>query len=216
LGASRTKESKVRDSIKTPKWPLLRQGGHCFGVRDARFQHALIKNRTTIYVGDVAASLKPAVLHTLLGSCVAVCLYDPVLCAGGLNHILLPKSDGTGTTTRFGVHAMELLINNLMSLGGEKRRFIAKAFGGANMFPGGKGKPVGRMNADFVHEFLMTEGIPLVAERLGGHHAVHLYFQTDSGKASLRTVNSQRLQDVIKADRSHSLSSVSVRWRAAS
>jgi chemotaxis receptor (MCP) glutamine deamidase CheD len=158
------------------------------------------RNRISLYIGEVAASRSPAVLDTLLGSCVAVCLYDPVLRAGGMNHILLPRCDVGDKNPRCGIHAMELLINELMKLGGDRRRFIAKAFGGASVLKGIKMLPIGNENARFVREFLATERIPLVAERMGGDHAVHLYFRTDTGKASVHTVDGSSLPRIINAE----------------
>jgi chemotaxis receptor (MCP) glutamine deamidase CheD len=157
---------------------------------------------TTLHIGEVAASQRAVVLDTLLGSCVAVCLYDPVLRAGGMNHILLPNCRAGEGTPRCGVQAMELLINEIMKLGGDRRRFVAKAFGGASVIRGTKLPPIGEANAKFVREFLANEAIPLVAERLGGDHAVHLYFHTDTGKASVRTVDGSTLPRIIYVERS--------------
>jgi chemotaxis protein CheD len=158
------------------------------------------KSRVSLYIGEVAASMSPVVMDTLLGSCVAVCLYDPVLRAGGMNHILLPKCQAGDESPRCGIHAMELLINKLMKLGGEKRRFVAKAFGGANVLRGIKMLPIGEGNATFVRAFLATERIPLIAERMGGNHAVHLYFRTDTGKVTVQTVDGSRLPKIVKAE----------------
>jgi len=97
---------------------------------------------------------------------------------------------------------MELLINEVMKLGGDRRRFIAKAFGGGNVIPGIKMLQIGDANAEFVRAFLAAERIPLVAERLGGDHAVHLYFRTDTGKATLHSVNGSALPKIIKAESS--------------
>jgi len=157
-------------------------------------------NRITVYTGEVAASHLAAVLDTVLGSCVAVCLYDPVLRAGGMNHILLPDCRSGIETPRFGIHAMELLINEVMKLGGDRRRFIAKAFGGATVIKGTNLPPVGEGNARFVRRFLANEKIPLVAERLGGDHAVHLYFHTDTGKATVHTVDGSSLSKIADAE----------------
>ena len=159
--------------------------------------------RVRVYTGDVAASMRPATLDALLGSCVAVCLYDPRLRAGGMNHILLPGGCQDCTGTRFGVHAMEMLINEMMKQGADRRRFVAKAFGGANVLPGLVTATIGDDNANFVREFLATERIPLIAERLGGNHAVHLHFNTDTGKAVVRTVDGSRLPKIIHAETSY-------------
>ncbi len=161
------------------------------------------RNRICLYIGEVAASLSPVVMDTLLGSCVSVCLYDPKLYAGGMNHILLPKCRAGDVSPRCGVHAMELLINELMKLGGDRRRFLAKAFGGGNVLQGVIVSSVGDGNIRFVREFLATERIPLVAERLGGNHAIHLYFHTDTGKATVRTVDGSRLPRIVDAERNY-------------
>jgi len=156
-----------------------------------------------IYVGDVATSTTPIILNTLLGSCVAVCIYDPVLRIGGMNHILLVGTRQNRRGTRFGVHAMELLINELMKQGGDRRRFVAKAFGGAHVVPVLKSSPIGEDNVKFVRRFLDIEKIPLVAHRLGGSHAVHVYFRTDTGKAVLHSVDGSQLPKIIHAENSY-------------
>ena len=149
--------------------------------------------RHRINVGEVAASSTPAILHTLLGSCVAVCLFDPHTRAGGINHIWIPRARPGETGARYGVHAMEILINQLMHLGCDRRRFVAKAFGGAELFPASTICSVGASNIQFVREFLATEKIPLVAERLGGDRPVHLYFYAHINRARLRIVEQTRL-----------------------
>lgn len=95
---------------------------------------------------------------------------------------------------------MELLINELMKLGGDRRRFVAKAFGGAKVLPWITRQSIGEGNAKFVREFLATDKIPLVAERLGGNQAVHLYFRTDTGKATVQTVDGSKLPRIMNAE----------------
>lgn len=198
--------------------PVSKSPEHCGAISRLRIRtelpaRALVRNsepnqrtqlpkRVTLYIGEVAASDRAVVLDTLLGSCVAVCLYDPVLRAGGMNHILLPHCRMAEDTPRCGVHAMELLINEVMKLGGDRRRFMAKAFGGANVIRGTNLPPIGEQNSKFVREFLAAEKISLVAERLGGDHAVHLYFHPDTGRASVHTVDGSSLPQIIRAERS--------------
>lgn len=141
-------------------------------------------------IGDVAVSVAPADLTTVLGSCVAVCLHDPTLRAGGMNHIFLPSSpDGEDSSRRYGVHAMELLINNLMREGCDRRRLVAKAFGGASLFGQNVETSVGTKNTKFVREFLTLERIPLVAEKLGGQRPLSIHFQTDDSRVRVKTVH---------------------------
>lgn len=167
----------------------------------SRRGHLHIKNRVNLHIGEVAASSAPIVLDTLLGSCVSVCMHDPVLRAGGMNHILVSRCREGDASPRCGVHAMELLINELMKLGGDRRRFVAKAFGGATTLGSLKMSLVGDSNSKFVREFLATEKIPLIAERLGGHHAVHVYFKTDTGKVTVHTVDGSQLPKLLNSER---------------
>ncbi len=87
---------------------------------------------------------------------------------------------------------MELLINELMKQGGDRRRFVAKAFGGANVLSGLTTATIGSDNARFVRGFLFAERIPLLAECLGGTHPIQVYFKTDTGKATVRCVDCSR------------------------
>lgn len=157
-----------------------------------------------IDIGGVAVSSEALILRTLLGSCVTVCLYDPTARAGGMNHILVPSSMSDGNcAARCGVQAMELLINALMKLGVDRRRLVAKAFGGANVLPSLRGPAIGESNAKFVRTFLDTERIPLLAERMGGEKPVLVNFYTDTGKAIVRTVDGSHLPTIVRDEISY-------------
>ncbi|MFP5227352.1 MAG: chemotaxis protein CheD [Acidobacteriota bacterium] len=162
------------------------------------FQLAHHEPQRRVDIGDVAASAHPLRLHTVLGSCVAVCLWDPVAEAGGMNHILVPSSTSGACGSRCGVHAMELLINAVMKAGGDRRRYVAKAFGAANVLPVFQTPTVGDLNARFVREFLGTERIPLIAERMGGNRAVRVVFHAHSGRAFVHSVDGSRLPEIVR------------------
>jgi chemotaxis receptor (MCP) glutamine deamidase CheD len=150
------------------------------------------------------ASATPLLLQTLLGSCVAVCLWDPAACVGGMNHILLPgRGGGYDRPSRYGVHAMELLINAIMNLGGDRRKLVAKAFGAGNVIASIQSPTVGELNAAFVRGFLATERIPLVAQRLGGIRPVQINFRTDNGKITVHTVDGSRLPLILNAEQDY-------------
>jgi chemotaxis protein CheD len=152
-------------------------------------------------IGEVVAGRHRLSLHTVLGSCVSVCLWDPVAEAGGMNHILVPGSRSDGQcSSRCGVHAMELLINAVMKAGGDRRRFLAKAFGAGNVLPVFQTPTVGDLNAQFVRDFLFTEKIPLVAERMGGNRAVRVVFHAHSGRAFVHTVDGSRLPEIVREE----------------
>lgn len=161
------------------------------------------KTRVRVFTGDVATGGGSVVLEALLGSCVAVCLHDPLASIGGMNHILLPGTQLNIRSTRYGVHAMELLINQLMRNGAERKRLVAKAFGGGSILAKLARTTIGDDNAKFVREFLATERIPLIAQRLGGSQAVNVCFRPDTGRATVRTVDGSRLSKIIHAETSY-------------
>jgi chemotaxis protein CheD len=136
-----------------------------------------------VFQGELAVSADPStVLTCILGSCVAACLWDPVAQVGGMNHFLLPGRRASDRMhTRFGAYAMEALINEMMHQGAQRRHMRAKAFGGASTFDNAMG--IGAANASFMREFLHVEGIPLVAESLGGQQARRIRFYPVSGNA---------------------------------
>jgi chemotaxis protein CheD len=121
---------------------------------------------------------------TLLGSCVAACIRDARLGVGGLNHFLLPGEDGS-RSSRYGVHAMEVLINDILKAGGAKARLEAKIFGGANVIDVSASDTVGARNVTFVEDYLRMEGIPIAAKDTGGERARRVYFFPASGRASV-------------------------------
>lgn len=123
------------------------------------------------------------VLTTILGSCVAACLCDPVAGIGGMNHFLLPDQQGTRDSpgsVRYGAYAMEILINGLLGRGARRDRLEAKLFGGARMIAGLT--DIGQQNAEFAERFLKQEGIPVIGGSLRGNHARRIQFWPKSGR----------------------------------
>lgn len=127
-----------------------------------------------------------AVISTILGSCVAVCLWDPLQGQGGMNHFLLPEDAGGGGSRSFGAQAMEALVNDLMKAGADKRRLRAKVFGGAAVVEGLS--DIGARNSAFASAYLRAEGIPCDAFSTGGVLARHLRFWPVDGQARQRFV----------------------------
>lgn len=149
--------------------------------------------RVTINIGGLRASSAPLVIDTVLGSCIAACLYDPVSGVGGMNHFMLPEGfdPDNPVSTRYGVHAMELLITEIMKLGGHRRRFQAKVFGGGhvlNIRESLDGVP--QRNIDFVRRFLNVEQIPVMKEDVGGYQARRILFHAHTGKVFLKRLGS--------------------------
>lgn len=128
-----------------------------------------------------------AILTTILGSCVAACIRDPIAGVGGMNHFLLPgdKSKDNCDSLRYGVHSMELLINGLLQRGANRSRLEAKLFGGACVVQG-LTTDVGAQNAEFALHFLDAEGIRCVGGSLGGDLGRRVRYWPASGRAALQ------------------------------
>lgn len=148
----------------------------------------------SIIVGEVKAANTPVWITTLLGSCIAACLYDEKANVGGMNHFLLPDGAGTRNCSSYGIHAMELLINEIMSLGGERGRLKAKVFGGGNVVKGmRRTNSIGQRNAQFIKEFLSVESIPIESELLGCDSGLMVQFFPMSGRARVKPVESKAI-----------------------
>lgn len=140
-----------------------------------------------IHPGEYVVTAEDCVLCTVLGSCVAVALYDRTAGLGGLNHFMLPgamhRSLEASQSAKYGMYAMELLVNELLRKGARREKLEAKAFGGGSVLGDGQeaASGISRSNVEFVLEYLATEGIPLRSSDLGGTQARKiLYFTADS------------------------------------
>jgi chemotaxis protein CheD len=154
--------------------------------------------RITITPGEFYVSNEDALITTLLGSCVSVCLYDPYHKISGMNHFLLSSErysrDMPVCITdagRYGIHSMELLINKMLKKGAERIHLKAKAFGGGSVLkiigsPASNYFAVGEVNIRFIREFLHNENIPLVASDLGGMAGRVIYFYTGDFSVHVR------------------------------
>ena len=145
--------------------------------------------RVTIHIGGLHTSRSPTLLDTVLGSCIATCLYDPVAGIGGMNHFMLPEGidPGNPNSTRYGVYAMELLISNLMKLGGNRKRFQAKIFGGGHVLKLRESLDgVPQRNIQFAHRFLDAEQIPIVKQDVGGYQPRRVVFHTHTSRVFVK------------------------------
>lgn len=169
--------------------------------------------RLVIHPGDHYATKDPLLISTLLGSCVAACLFDPVSKVAGMNHFLLANRRyarnmplNVTDAGRYGVHAMELLINDMMRLGADRRRLKAKAFGGGAVLKDVSDDNflcVGDVNERFIREFLKTESIELIAEDLGGKQGRVIRFRTDTYAVYRKYIVSQDTVKLEKRERGY-------------
>ena len=149
--------------------------------------------RVPIVQGEHAVFAEPHVIvSTVLGSCIAVCLQDPVARVGGMNHFLLGEPVtgyelGPQDMQRYGVHAMEVLINALMQKGAARDRLKAHIYGGANVVAGLG--TIGSQNAAFARRFCKTEAIAIAHEDVGGSFARRVEFLPHEGKSRCARVS---------------------------
>ena len=128
---------------------------------------------------------KDTVLTTILGSCVATCLWDHKTGVGGMNHILLPSTQRYQSAEFCeSVNLMEILINSILKSGGVRRNLKAKIFGGASMFDRSGG--IGEQNQSFALWFLENENIEIVSQSIGGNRGRKLKFRPHNGSAQMK------------------------------
>ncbi|HTT10199.1 MAG TPA: chemoreceptor glutamine deamidase CheD [Burkholderiaceae bacterium] len=150
----------------------LRRTGVDGEARTFYFERAFERNAVKVLPGEFFVAADDIVLSTVLGSCVSACIWDRAAAIGGMNHFMLPGDDGgmdadpAGAAGRYGVFAMERLINELIKRGGRKANFEAKVFGGGHVMRNFTTINVGARNADFVLSFLRTEGIRVASQDL--------------------------------------------------
>jgi chemotaxis protein CheD len=174
--------------------PSPRLSGTVGEARTVYFERDFDRNAVKLLPGEFFVSGDDIVLSTVLGSCVAACMWDRTAKVGGMNHFMLPGENGgassgndpIGLAGRYGVFAMEQLINELIKRGARKTNLEAKVFGGGAVIKSFTALNVGQHNADFVLDFLRTEGIRVVSQDLLDVFARRVAFFPISGRALCR------------------------------
>ncbi|QJW85863.1 chemoreceptor glutamine deamidase CheD [Ramlibacter terrae] len=161
-----------------------------------------------ILPGQYYAAARHGSISTVLGSCVSTCLWDPVERIGGMNHFMLPGDSARpdsprAASARFGLYAMEVLINDMTRPGADRRRLVAKVFGGAQLLAGFDKLDVGAKNSEFVLHFLREEGIRVVAQDLLDVCPRKVHFFVDSGKVQVKRLGMLPNDTVQKREREY-------------
>jgi len=148
--------------------------------------------------GEYYVTRSDEAVATVLGSCISACIRDPEINVGGINHFMLPENlaqatasgadrwldPANGLATRYGSHAMESLINELLKLGANRKRFEIKLFGAGRILA--SATDVGERNIAFVHSYLRAEGLRAAAEDLGDIYPRRIIYFPASGKVMVR------------------------------
>lgn len=175
-GAAR--DSSLDELKARPKRP----GEASFFYLDHHFQHNAVK----VLPGEYFVANENMVIMTVLGSCIAACLWDSRAHIGGMNHFMLPDGDMADSSGRYGSYAMEVLINEMLKLGARRETMQAKIFGGAQVMHNFTTMNVGERNTSFVLNYLHTERIPIVSEDVLDIYPRKVVFFPVTGKAMVK------------------------------
>lgn len=135
--------------------------------------------------GELYVTRDDEMITTVLGSCVAACIRDPDKGVGGMNHFMLPRApaNDAGAPARYGVYALELLINDILRRGGKRPNLEVKVFGGGRVIE--CGGDIGLANIAFVRKFFADEKLAIVSEDVGEHYARRIRYWPKSGRAQV-------------------------------
>lgn len=147
--------------------------------------------------GEYHATSTRELLYTLLGSCVSACIFDLENEIAGMNHFMLPgvlnpRNMLLNDIGRYGMFAMELLIGEIIKQGGVRKNLKAKIFGGANVMKTSDNGSIPQANIDFAKKYLELEGIPLLAECIGGDRGRKILSFPETGKVLVKYVTSAK------------------------
>ncbi|BCX50885.1 MULTISPECIES: chemoreceptor glutamine deamidase CheD [Comamonas] len=170
--------SSLEQLKRQPRQP----GEASFFYYDPHFQ----LNSAKVLPGEYFVSRDEMAIVTVLGSCIAACLWDRFMRIGGMNHFMLPDGDSSDVSGRYGSYAMELLINEMLKLGARRESMQAKIFGGAQVMANFTTMNVGERNTSFVTEYLQTERIPIVSEDVLDIYPRKVVFFPSTGKAMVK------------------------------
>jgi chemotaxis protein CheD len=191
--------SSIRSATAAPVAPRVLAGGRVSRVDQLKAQprspgeasffyndHHFHYDTVKVLPGEYFVSGDDLVIMTVLGSCIAACLWDGRARVGGMNHFMLPDGDSIDGGGRYGSYAMELLINEMLKKGARRESMQAKVFGGAQVMAGFTTLNVGERNTKFVFEYLATERIPVVSQDVLDIHPRKVCFFPASGKALVK------------------------------
>lgn len=154
-----------------------------------------MKSLIKVGMADLKTATNPEVLTTLgLGSCIGICIYDPITKISGMAHIMLPSSKAirnNSNTAKFADTAIVKLVDDMVAIGARRNRLTAKIAGGSQMFSFSSKNDmmkIGERNAVAVKEMLSHLRIPLKAEDTGGNYGRSIEFDANNGALQIKTI----------------------------
>ena len=159
-----------------------------------------------ILPGEFYVTKQNEAISTVLGSCISACIWDENMAIGGMNHFMLPiKGDDVGShgwqqdnsyTCRYGLWAMEYLINEILKYGGSRQNLKVKLFGGGRVIAN-MTADVGEKNIAFAKEYIENEQFEIVSTDVGGYWPRKVLFFPATGRAlvkKLQTTHNDTIQ----------------------
>lgn len=184
-------------NIEKLKSQARKPGEASFFYVDHHFQYDAVK----VLPGEYFVSNEDLVIMTVLGSCIAACMWDGPAKVGGMNHFMLPEGEGMEGFGRYGSYAMELLINEMLKMGARRETMQAKIFGGAAVMAGFTTMNVGERNTKFVKDYLATERIPVVSQDVMDVQPRKVCFFPVTGKALVKRLAIAHPESIMVAER---------------
>lgn len=184
-------------SLEALKRRTPKPGEASFFYFDPHFQFNAVK----VLPGEYFVTGENMAIVTVLGSCIAACLWDRTLNIGGMNHFMLPDGDAGDVSGRYGSYAMELLINEMMKLGARRETMQAKIFGGGQVMANFTTMNVGERNTDFVTQYLNTERIPIVSEDVLDIYPRKVVYFPTTGKALVKRLAHAHPEELVAQER---------------
>ncbi|MBQ0131420.1 MAG: chemoreceptor glutamine deamidase CheD [Comamonas sp.] len=188
-----------QSSLETLRRRAPKPGEASFFYFDHHFQYNAVK----VLPGEYFVTGENMVICTVLGSCIAACLWDRSLNIGGMNHFMLPEGDSSDVSGRYGSYAMELLINEMIKLGARRETMQAKIFGGGQVMANFTTMNVGERNTDFVTQYLQTERIPIVSEDVLDIYPRKVVYFPATGKAMVKRLAHAHPEDLVAQERAN-------------
>ncbi|MGD0490527.1 MAG: chemoreceptor glutamine deamidase CheD [Steroidobacteraceae bacterium] len=198
-------QSKLLDrAVKSPRPRAAPGFDRIQRYWDAHVQHWSAK----ILPGEYYVTRNVEAVSTVLGSCICACLRDVETGVGGMNHFMLPKDQSTGSdswnsgdgtpSTRYGVYAMESLINETLKLGARRERLEMKLFGGGQILP--SMSDIGPRNIEFARGFAALEKLDVVAEDVGGTTPRYVIYFPATGRVLLKRLRPIESSEIAQSD----------------
>lgn len=189
--------SRLPSNLAPPVLPHL---AHVARYWDAQRQRVTAR----LLPGEYYVTDSGELITTVLGSCVSVCVRDAKIGVGGMNHFMLPESsvdmsgwaDPANAATRYGAAAMERLVNDVLSIGGQRDRLEFKFVGGGRVIDGMETTRIGDRNIEFIRRYAKVEGLRVAAEDLGGIYPRKLFYCPVDGKLSVKLLRTAARESV--------------------